>query len=344
MAKKLSISDIAAALNISKTTISFIINGKAKEKRISDVLTQRVTKYIEENDYKPNQLAQSLSTGKTMIIGLMVEKISDYFFAQMAYHIEELAYQNGYKILYCSTDNDIDKTRELIKLFRDRHVDGYIITPPAGMEKEIKGLIDDGLPVVLFDRFYKDVESSYVILDNYKASYNAAKYLAENNFTNIAFVELENEQSQMEDRRLGYEKAMQEHRLKPIIEKVSYKNDTDQTVKQLVKFLKQNKQVDAMYFATNYLAFGGVKALHQLRYRIPEDIALIAFDDHQVFNIYPPTITAVAQPISELARQSIRVLLNMLNKPKEERHLQKVIVPANFIIRNSTTLQKESFF
>jgi LacI family transcriptional regulator len=340
MAKKISISDIAAALNISKTTISFIINGKAKEKRISDVLTERVLKYIEEKDYKPNQLAQSLSTGKTMTIGLMVEKISDYFFAQMAYHIEELAYQNGYKILYCSTDNDPDKTRELIQLFRERHVDGYIITPPAGMEREIKALIDDGLPVVLFDRFYKDVESSYVILDNYKASYNAAKYLAENNFSNIAFVELENEQSQMEDRRLGYEKAMQEHRLKTIIEKVSYKNDTAQTVKQLVKFLKQNKQVDAMYFATNYLAFGGVKALHQLGYIIPDDMALIAFDDHQVFDIYPPTITAVAQPISELARQSIRVLLNMLNKPKAERHLQKVIVPAHFIIRDSTTIQR----
>jgi LacI family transcriptional regulator len=340
MAKKISISDIAAALNISKTTISFIINGKAKEKRISDVLTERVLKYIEEKDYKPNQLAQSLSTGKTMTIGLMVEKISDYFFAQMAYHIEELAYQNGYKILYCSTDNDPDKTRELIQLFRERHVDGYIITPPAGMERDIKALIDDGLPVVLFDRFYKDVESSYVILDNYKASYNAAKYLAENNFSNIAFVELENEQSQMEDRRLGYEKAMQEHRLKTIIEKVSYKNDTAQTVKQLVKFLKQNKQVDAMYFATNYLAFGGVKALHQLGYIIPDDMALIAFDDHQVFDIYPPTITAVAQPISELARQSIRVLLNMLNKPKAERHLQKVIVPAHFIIRDSTTIQR----
>jgi LacI family transcriptional regulator len=340
MAKKISISDIAAALNISKTTISFIINGKAKEKRISDVLTEKVRRYIEENDYKPNQLAQSLSTGKTMTIGLMVEKISDYFFAQMAYHIEELAYQSGYKILYCSTDNDVEKTRDLIQLFRDRHVDGYIITPPAGMENDIQALIDDGLPVVLFDRFYKDVETSYVILDNHKASYNAAKYLTENNFKNILFVELENEQSQMEDRRLGYEKALQEHQLKTIIEKVAYTNDAGQTVKQLIKFLKQNKQIDAIYFATNYLAFSGVKALNQLGYRIPEDMAIIAFDDHQVFDFYSPTITAVAQPISELAKQSIKVLLNMLNMPREQRQIQKVIVPAHFIIRDSTSLKK----
>jgi len=339
MAKKISISDIAAALNISKTTISFIINGKAKEKRISDILTEKVRRYIEENDYKPSQLAQSLSTGKTMTIGLMVEKISDYFFAQMAYHIEELAYQSGYKILYCSTDNDVEKARDLIQLFRDRHVDGYIITPTAGMEKDIQDLIDSGLPVVLFDRFYKDVESSYVILDNYKASYNAAKYLAEKKFKNIAFIELENEQSQMKDRRLGYEKAIHEHQLKVIIEKVPYANDATQTVKQLIKFLKQNKQIDAMYFATNYLAFSGIKALNQLGYKIPGTMAIIAFDDHQVFDFYAPTITAVAQPISELARQSIKVLLSMLDKPKEHRQIQKVIVPAHFIIRDSTSLE-----
>jgi LacI family transcriptional regulator len=341
MGKKISISDIASALNISKTTISFIINGKAKEKRISDQLTEKVRRYIEENDYKPSQLEQSLTNVKTMTIGLMVEKISDYFFAQMAYHIEELAYQNGYKILYCSTDNDLEKARDLIQLFKDRLVDGYIITPPAGMEKDIQGMIDDGLPVVLFDRFYKDVESSYVVLDNYRASYNAAKYLAEKNYKNILFVELENEQSQMEDRRLGYEKAISEHQLKPIIEKVAYANDAGQTVKQLIKFLKQNKHIDAIYFATNYLAFSGVKALNQLGYKIPENIAIIAFDDHQVFDFYPPTITAVAQPISELAKQSIKVLLNMLDKPTAQRQIQKVIVPANFIVRESTSLKRQ---
>jgi len=336
MIKKISIGDIATALNISKSTISFIINGKAKEKRISSALTEKVLQYIDENGYKPSRLAQSLSTGKTMIIGLMVEKISDYFFAQMAYHIEEIAYQNGYKIFYCSTDNDPDKTRELIQLFRDRNVDGYIITPPAGMEKEIQSLLDEGSPVVLFDRYYPDIESSYVILDNFKASYNASKYLADNAFAHIAFITLESDQSQMEDRKQGYAKAMAEHGLEVIIEKIPYGNDPAQTVKQLVRFLRQNKRVDAVYFATNYLAFSGVKAINQLGYKIPGTMAIIAFDDHQVFDFYEPTITAVAQPISELARQSIRVLLSLLNKPLEERAVQKVIVPAHFIIRDST--------
>lgn len=336
MAKKLSIRDIANELNISKTTISFILNGKAREKRISDTLTEKVLKYVNERAYKPNQLAKSLSTGKTMIIGLMVEKISDYFFAQMAYHVEELAYDSGYKILYCSTDNDLQKTRELISLFRDRHVDGYIITPPAGLEKDVQALIDDGLPVVLFDRYFEDVDSSYVVLDNYKASYDAVKYLAQKQFKNIGFVELDSDQSQMRDRRNGYLKALEESDLVPMVLRVPFLNPPDKTMKHLVDFIERHKNMDALFFATNYLAFEGVKALGKLKFKIPQDMAVIAFDDHQAFDIYTPTITAVAQPIDELAKKSIHTLLNMLNSQSTIYKKEKVIVPANLIVRDST--------
>src|SRR5882762_9680948 len=149
MSKKLSINDIANELHVAKSTVSFILNGKAKEKRISDEL--------KEKGYQPNQLAKSLSTGKTKMICLMVEKISDYFFSHIAFHLEALAYKNGYKIIYCSTENNPEKTRQLINLLRARYVDGYIITPPAGIEPEIKALINDNLPVVLFDRYLPEV-------------------------------------------------------------------------------------------------------------------------------------------------------------------------------------------
>lgn len=336
MAKRLSISDIAAELNISKTTISFILNGKAKEKRISNGLAERVMKYVKQRDYKPNQLAKSLSTGKTMMIGLMVENISDYFFAQVAYHIEELAYQNGYRIIYCSTDNDLQKTQELIRMFRERHVDGYIITAPAGLGKDVQGLMDDGLPVVLFDRYLKGVDASYVILDNYKASYDATKYLTAQGFGNIAFVELDSDQSQMHDRREGYLQAIADAQLVPLIKKIPFSSDFDQKVKELVKFIRKNHGIDAIFFATNYLAFSGIKALNQLKMRTPENVALVAFDDHEVFNIYSPTITAVAQPIKKLAQQSINALLKMLDAKASTQTLEKIEVAAELIIRDST--------
>lgn len=259
MAKRLSIRDIASELNISKTTISFILNGKAKEKRISEELTERVMKHVEQRAYKPNQLAKSLSTGKTMIIGLMVENISDYFFAQVAYHLEELAYQNGYRIIYCSTDNDLNKTKELISLFRERHVDGYIITPPAGLEKDVQSLIDDGFPVVLFDRYLKGVDTSYVVLENYKASYDAAKYLVKKGFKNIAFVELDSDQCQMHDRREGYLQALADARLSSVIKKIPFASDFDQKVRELVQFIKQNPQIDAIFLQQITWRLAGLK-------------------------------------------------------------------------------------
>ncbi|WP_228098817.1 LacI family DNA-binding transcriptional regulator [Pedobacter sp. MC2016-24] len=336
MAKILSIRDIANELNISKTTISFILNGKAKEKRISDELDESVTKYLAQRDYKPNQLAKSLIMGKTMMIGLMVENISYYFFAQVAYHIEELAYQNGYRIIYCISDNDLHKTQELIGMFRERHVDGYIITPPSGIEKDIKGLLDDGLPVVLFDRYLEGVDTSYVVLDNYKASYDAAKYLTSKGFKNIAFLELDSDQSQMHDRRQVYQDALAESNLPLSIKKIPFISDFDYKVKEMVKFIKKNQQIDAVFFATNYLAFSGIKAINELKMSTHKDLALVAFDDHEVFNIYSPSITAVAQPIRKLARQSINAFLKMLDADGRSNNAEKIEVPAELMIRYST--------
>lgn len=336
MAKKLSIRDIAEELDISKTTISFILNGKAKEKRISDNLVEKVLKYVEERNYKPSQLAKSLSTGKSMIIALMVEKISDHFFAQMAYHIEELAYKSDYKIIYCSTDNDAQKTRELIKLFRERHVDGYIITPPAGIEEDIRALIADGLPVVLFDRYFADIETNYVVLDNYHASKQASNYLIEKQYKHIALVLLDSEQTQMRDRQAGYEDAMREIGLPSLIKRIAFNSSPERTVKDLMHFIRQHPLVDAIFFATNYLTFSGIKALNELKIKVPQDIAIVAFDDHHVFSVYSPTVTAVAQPIDQLAKESIGILLDELGSTDPGRAVGKIVVSAELIEREST--------
>lgn len=334
MKNKLSINDIAKALQVSKTTISFILNGKAEEKRISKDLTERVIKFIEEHDFRPNQLAKSLSTGKSFTIGLMVEKISDYFFAQIAYHVEELANKNGYKIIYCSTENDTKKTKELIKLFSERHVDGFIITPPVGIEKEIKDLIQNDIPVVLFDRFFTDLPTSYVVMDNYDSTYNAINFLISTKCLNIAFIELDSDQNQMTERKRGYVNAMKENKRVPNILRIPFSNGKQQTIEQITLFLGNNTQLDALFFATNYLTMHGIKAISNKGLKIPHDIAVVAFDDHDVFDIYTPSITAVAQPIPEMAQQLIDILLNDIKSKK--RTIQQKVVPAKLILRDST--------
>jgi len=336
MTKKLSINDIANELHIAKSTVSFILNGKAKEKRIGDELTEKVLKFVQEKGYQPNYLAKSLSTGKTKLICLMVEKISDYFFSHVAFHLEALAYKNGYKIIYCSTENDPEKTRQLIALLRARHVDGYIITPPPGVEPEIKALINDNLPVVLFDRYLPDIPTDYVGLDNYSGTFDAVELLIKTSAKKIALFTLASVQTQMEERQTGYLAAIKKHKLKPLIFKVPFENDTETTVKQSIQFISEHPGLDAIVFATNYLALSGIKAINELGLHIPGEISIIAFDDHDVFNIYNPPISAVAQPLNEMAKQLFKTLLDKLENKVRLKDLSKVIIQPELILRGST--------
>jgi LacI family transcriptional regulator len=336
MNKKLSINDIANELQVAKSTVSFILNGKAKEKRITDELAERVLKFVEEKGYKPNQLAKSLSTGKTKMICLMVEKISDYFFSHIAFHLEALAYKNGYKIIYCSTENDPEKTRQLINLLRARYVDGYIITPPAGIEADIKALINDNVPVVLFDRYLPGMATDYVGLDNYRGTFDAVEYLIETSAKKIALFTLSSAQTQMEERHAGYLSAMKKHRLKPLIYKIPFENDTETTIRQSAQFISDHPGIDAIIFATNYLALSGIKAINELGLQIPGNISVVAFDDHDVFNIYNPSISAIAQPLDEMAKQLFKTLLDKLENKVRLKDVSKVIIQPELIVRGST--------
>jgi LacI family transcriptional regulator len=336
--KKLSIVDIANKLNISKTTVSFILNGRAREKRISDELVERVLKFVKEVGYKPNSLAKSLRTGKSHIIGLMVENIADPFFANIARYIEDRAYKNGYRIIYCSTDNDAAKTKDLISMFRDRHVDGYIIAPPVGVEEDIAELLKDELPVVLFDRYFPAIDSSYVVIDNMQATYNATQYLIDQGYKNIAFITLQSHQTQMQARLDGYEKAINENDLKPNIKEIVFSQDAENIIGPIDSFLKTNKDLDAVLFATNRLGTSGLRVINKLGIKVPNDIAVISFDDHDVFELYSPSITAIAQPVEDIADKVITLLLNKLesSSPIEK---QKITLKTELNVRGSSEVK-----
>ena len=336
MKKKPSIIDIANSLNISPTTISFILNGKAKEKRISDKLVERVEKYIQEVGYKPNSLARSLRTGKSNIIGLMVESISNPFFASIARQIEKKAYANGYKIIYSSTDNDTKRTKELIEMFSERHVDGYIISPPEGIEDDIASLVESGIPVVFFDRYLPDVEVDSVTIDNVTSSYDAIKYLIKSGYKNIGFITLDSLQTQMQDRLAGYEKAMNESGLAFHIKEIGFNQSSENIIRHITSFIKRNKNLDSILFSTNYLGVSGLKTIRNLNISIPSDIAVIAFDDHDLFELHNPSITAISQPVDQIADEIINLLLSKLKHGVKTKKEQKVVLPTQLMIRDSS--------
>lgn len=336
MKKKILISDIARDLGVSVTTISFILNGKAKEKRISDGLTKRVLEHVQKVGYKPNELAKSLRTGKTKIIGLVIEDISNPFFANIARLIEAKAYSRGYRIIYCSTDNQPEKATELIQLFRDRHVDGYIITPSEGVRDTIASLLNSQLPVVLFDRYIPGLETSHVITDNVRGAYDATGHLAQQGYQRIAMVTLYSSQTQMRDRMDGYMRAIDTFKLQPYVKKVNMNDDEPTIIADFCAFM-EDQQPDAVFFATNYLAIAGLKAIQQHRLPMP---AVVSYDDHTLFKLFTPTITAVSQPIEAIAGELINILLNQLDG--KEKGPKQVVLPSELIVRESSMQQISS--
>jgi len=335
--KKLSIHDLAKQLNVSSATVSIVLNGKASAKRISPEMEKKILDHVEKSGYRPNRVAKSLRTGKSRIIAMLVEGISDPFFSNMARIVEQNASRLDYKIFYASTENDTRITKELISAFRETQVDGFIIAPPPGIETEIQSLIDDHLPVVLFDRYYPGLETHNVIVDNFDGSYQAMQHFFQHGYSKIGFVTLSSVQTQMRDRLNGYLQAMNERGLTPCVQKIDFalKQDHDKIVETIRLFLADHSALEAVLFATNYLAINGLEALSLLKRKIPNDMAVIGFDDNTHFALFAPSITAIAQPVREVAEQVVIQLMECLADNKKPTEKKTIVLPTKLIVRES---------
>jgi LacI family transcriptional regulator len=333
--KKLSLNDIAAKLKVSRTTISLVLNGKGKEYRMSDRMIKKIEKFVKETGYQPNAVARSLRTGKTHTIGLMIEDISNPFFATIARLIEDKAYKNGYKILYCSTNNDAEKAKDLIQMFEDRGVDGYIIAAPERMESELNALLKKGRPLVLFDRNFPKVDTDYVVIDNEESAYKATRHFIQQGFKKIAFITIPSSFPQMKARCAGYKTAMTKSKLKARVKEIAFDLDPKKKVLAIAQYLKENADTEAILFATNYLGINGLEAIQKVGRVISADISVISFDDHIMFSLSRPSISAIAQPLELIAEEVIHTLLSKLENPTA--HKKKTIkIPASLLIRQSS--------
>jgi LacI family transcriptional regulator len=333
--KALSIKDIAKKANVSSTTVSFIMNGKGVEKNISAPVIERVEKIIAEDGFRPNQVARNLRMGTSKIIGLIVEDISNPFFASIARLIEDKAYKKGYKIIYSSTENQPGKTKDLINLFKSRQVDAYIIAPSEGAEADIQSLLAEKRPVVLFDRYLSALDVNYVGIDNFNASYEAVKQFAKNKKKNIALVTVDIDIEQINDRLDGYKQALIDHQIEfcdDLVIKMPFNQTKEETIQRLVSLFESHPELDAVLFATNYLAISGLMALKQMHKLVNDGFSVIAYDDGDVFKLHTPQISAVVQPLDEISDHIINLIFQQLSS-KEVLSAQKIILSAKLIER-----------
>ena len=342
MTKKVSIKDIAKELELSITTVSFVINGKSEEMGISEATSSKVLELIKKRDYSPNNAARLLRTGKSNTIGLIVEDLGNYFFGNIAKVVELEASKRGYNVFLSSTDNNPKTAKALIRKMRNSSVDGMIITPTKDLTQELEKLKNDKIPFVLLDRTVPGLSANAVVLDNFKGAFDLTRHLLSNGYKKIGFVTIHGDMSQMIERESGYLAAMESSKnpcTKELVLKVKFDDSAEIIISSIMSFVKDNPAVEALFFATNYLGVHGIEALKQLGKSMPDDLAVVSFDDNDLFRLFTPSITVASQPLKQIAVETIELLLRLIeNDVKLEAPVSKVLEPE--LIERQSSIQK----
>lgn len=334
--KKITIKDIATQAQVSISTVSFVINDKGEKMGISPAVIKKVQEVAEKLNYRPSMIATSLRTGKTRSIGLIVEDISNQFFADLARVIEDEAKSIDYRVFYCSTGGDDERSTELVHSLLQANVDGFIITPTTNMEESIDLLLKLKKPVVLIDRYFPGQRVSHVVMDNYEAANTATKFIISKGCKNIAVVNNKSEMIQMKLREDGCRDALKEVNMynPSLVLHMDYFSKEEIRIATIVDFFRENPLIDGVIFLTNYMGLSGLQAFKRMGIRIPEDISVISFDDHDSFKLHTPAITVVAQPIEDIAVKSIQLLMSqMTDMTKYE--VEKSLKKGKLIVRES---------
>jgi LacI family transcriptional regulator len=337
MAKKVLLKDIAKKAGVSTALVSYVLNGLEKEKRVGRDVVEKINQIAKELNYQPNHIARSLRSGKTNTIGLIIADISNPFSGQIARFIESEAARLGYTVIIGSSDENKTKFNSLIDSMLNRQVDGLIMAPADGSSQQIKKLVKEYIPFVFIDRYFPDISTNHVVLDNYEATYNAVNYLISHGRKNICLIIYKTLAVHMQQRILGYKNAMKDNELEDNImvkeiPRKSYfqvKTDTEKIMDELIS----EKKMDAFLFAANALSISGLYAIRKHNIKVPDELAVIGFDGHEVFDFFEPPIAYIKQPLEEMGTEAVRILVEQIKGIKKTVQTE---VKHEFINRESS--------
>ena len=336
MKKKVSLKDVAEHLGVSTALVSYVMNNKEKKARVSPQMAEKVRKAAVLLNYQPNLIAKSLKSGKTNTIGLIVADISNPFFSGIARVVEDEAKKAGYVVIFGSSDESEEKSQNLIDVFLNRQVDALIITAAENTEKQIKDLTLRNFPVVMVDRYFAGMETDSVHIDNYQAAYKAVEQLIHNGRRRIAMMSYDTTLQHMQDRKNGYKDALRDNGIRfnnNWLKKASFKNIPEEVSKEIDDLISPGLKVDGFFFATNKLAVESLKRINEFGIRVPEDLAIISFDEREAFDFFYSPITYVNQSVTSIGKEAVKLAISRINdhnkKPSE------VVLQARLVIRES---------
>jgi len=334
--KKVSLKDVASSLGVSPALVSIVLNGKAKQYRIGEQMAESVIAAAKSMNYTPNLVARNLRGGTTQLIGLIVTDISNPFFATLARIIENRAIELNYTVVFGSSDENVSNTKKLIEVLLNKGVDGLIIVPCDNAEKIILELHESNKPLVLVDRYFQSLDVSFSCLNNYKATELATLHLIEQGYENISFIAYKSEISNVIDRISGYEDCMKNSGLSQFINvrRVNINNPKPGVYKALDNLINKVK-TKAIIFSTNTLSIDGLYWLTEMNKRIPDDVAVVGFDENDVFNLFYSPITYVKQPIEQIGIEAVNILVDKM-KNGELAKKSMVVLEPELIVKTSS--------
>lgn len=338
MAKRTSLKDIAQAVGVSTALVSYVLNNQ-KENRISKEVARKIRKAAQELNYQPNRMAQSLKTNKTRTVGLIVADIANPFSSSLARIIEDEADKHNYTLIFGSSDENPQKCRKLITTLLNRQVDGLLVAAPAGSETQIIDLQQGGTPFVLIDRYFPPIKTNYVALDNYQSIYAAVQHLVNLDYRRIGMVTYKTSLFHINERTRGYRSAHDDNQIpvkKRWLKEIDINNLAQQVTKAVHELTTGPNPVEAIVFASNTLSVYGLKQLNASSLRIPDDVAVVSFDEAEINDLFYSPLTYIRQPLLEMGQLATKILVDAI---AANNRVTQANLEATLVVQASTQRQ-----
>jgi LacI family transcriptional regulator len=326
-------ADVARNAGVSVSTVSHVVNGT---RPVSDVLRARVLEAIGESDYSPNTVARALATSDTHLIGIVMSALTNHLFVPVVAAIDRAGRRHGYSSVLADNRDRVDYETEAINMLLSRRVDGIVLAPAAGdREAVLDKLATEQVPTVLIDRF-ADGRFDQVGTENIEATASLVGHLAALGHTRIGFVSGMEGLSTTSERIAGYRLGLEQAGLCFQHDLIHSGRSAAAPAERAITFLLARRNPPtAIVSSNNYMTIGVLRALQRNGMRVPEDIAVVAYDDLDFGGVFQPRLTVMAQPVSEIASKAVSFLIGRITGKGKTRDPQRVQIPAIFIHRES---------
>lgn len=333
--KHITITDLAKRLNLSASTVSRALRNHPD---ISEETKARVQKAAERANYQPNLIAQSLQTRRSNNIGVIVPEIRNSFFSTVISGIEDLAYESGYTIMVCQSNDTAEREIINTRALAANRVAGMIVSTSQETTNfdHLNQIISQSVPMVLFDRVVEELAVPKVVVDDFNGAYQAVRHLIKTGRRRIAHLTGSNSLYISRKRREGYEAALRDHGL-PVRNEyiIGGGNHEEDGRRGAMKLLELDAWPDGLFAINDPVALGALLYLQDRQVRIPEQIGIVGFSDNPNASLVRPALTTINQPAYDIGKTAANILLDILNGTMEKRDTT-ITLETKLMIREST--------